>query len=135
MVNVTMLVATLVVGLPSGAGVAEAQSHMSKAWRIGVLMSLYPPDAEPPQAFRQRLRELGYIEGQNLAVEWRYSQGRDDRLPGLAAELTRARVDLIVADVTLAVRAAMQATSTIPIVIVQPPKPTSPQPLQRAAGD
>src|SRR5712692_698625 len=95
----------------------EAQPQTGKVWRIGVLMSLYPPDADPPQAFRQGLRTLGYVEGQNLVIEWRYAQGRDDRLPGLAAQLVRLNVDLIVADTTLAVRAAMQATSTIPIVI------------------
>ncbi len=95
----------------------EAQPQTGKVWRIGVLMSLYPPDADPPQAFRQGLRSLGYVEGQNLVIEWRYAQGRDDRLPGLAAELARLKVDLIAADVTLAIRAAMQATSTIPIVM------------------
>jgi putative ABC transport system substrate-binding protein len=80
-------------------------------------MSLYSPDADPPQAFRQALRTLGYLEGQNLVINWRYVQGRDDRLPGLAAELVRLHVDVIVADITVAVRAAMQATSTIPIVM------------------
>jgi len=81
-------------------------------------MSLYPPDAEGPQALRQHLRTLGYVEGQNLVIEWRYSQGRNDRLPSLAAELIRLNVNLMVADTTLAGRAAMQATSTIPIVLV-----------------
>ena len=97
--------------------VVEAQQQPEKVWRIGVLMSLYPPDADPPQAFRQGLHSLGYVEGQNLVIEWRYAQGRDDRLPGLASELVRLKVDLIVTDVTLGTRAAMQATSTIPIVM------------------
>jgi putative ABC transport system substrate-binding protein len=80
-------------------------------------MNLYPPDAPPPQALRQRLRDLGYVEGQNLVIDWRYQPGGSDRLPALAAELVRLKPDVIVADVTLAIRAAMQATSTIPIVM------------------
>jgi putative ABC transport system substrate-binding protein len=111
------LAVALAVGLLVTPLAAEAQSPVGKVWRIGVLMSLYSPDAEPPQAFRQGLRALGYVEGQNLVIDWRYGKGRDDRLPGLAAELVRLNVDLIVADVTVAVRAAMQATSTIPIVM------------------
>ena len=116
-VKVATLIATLAVGLFVVPHAAEAQPATGKGWRIGALMSLYPPDAEAPQAFRQRLRTLGYVEGQNLVIEWRYAQARDDRLPGLAAELVRLHMDLIVADTTIATRAAMQATSTIPIVM------------------
>jgi len=76
----------------------------------------YKPDA-PPRAFQEGLRSLGYIEGKNLVLEWRYAQGRDDRLPALAAELVRLNVDVLVTDITLAARAAKQATSTIPIVM------------------
>jgi putative ABC transport system substrate-binding protein len=86
--------------------------------RIGVLVYLYPPDADPPQAFSHHLHDLGYVEGQNVVLHWRYAQGREDRLPALAAELIRLKPDVIVADGTLAVRAAMQATSTIPIVMI-----------------
>jgi putative tryptophan/tyrosine transport system substrate-binding protein len=107
----------IVLGTLAAPLAAEAQPQTNRVWRIGVLMSLYPPDADPPQAFRQGLRTLGYTEGQNLVIQWRYAQGRDDRLPGLAAELVRLKVDCIVADVTLSVRAAMQATPTIPIVM------------------
>ena len=96
---------------------AEAQQP-AKVWRIGVLMSLYHPDADPPQAFRRHLRDLGYVEGQNVVIDWRYDQGRVDRLSGLAAELVRLKPDVIVADVALPVRAARQATSTIPIVMM-----------------
>src|SRR5262245_63952730 len=95
---------------------AEAQ-QLGKLWRIGVLMNLYPPDASPPQALRQRLRDLGYVEGENLVIDWRYQLGGINRPPALAAELVRLKPDAIVADVTVAIRAAMQATSTIPIVI------------------
>jgi putative ABC transport system substrate-binding protein len=80
-------------------------------------MNLFPPDADPPQALRQGLRDLGYVEGQNLVIDWRYQLGRGDRLSTLAAELVRLKPDVIVADATGAVRAAMQATSNIPIVM------------------
>jgi putative ABC transport system substrate-binding protein len=108
----------LAAGLSVGPPAAEAQTPGEKSWRIGVLMSLYAPDAPPPQAFRERLRSLGYVEGENLRIEWRYAQGRDDRLPTLAEELVRLKVDLLVADVTLATRAAMRASSTTPIMMV-----------------
>src|SRR3984893_14277939 len=96
---------------------AEAQQQAGKLLRIGVLMNLYPPDALPPQALRQRLRDLGYVEGQNLVIDWRYQLGGSKRLPALAAELVRLKPDVIVADVAAAIRAAMQATLTIPIVM------------------
>jgi putative tryptophan/tyrosine transport system substrate-binding protein len=111
------LAVVLTLGLTLGSLAADAQPQPDKLWRIGVLMSLYQPDADPPRALRQGLRTLGYVEGQNLVIEWRYAQGRDDRLPALAAELVRLKVDLIVADITIGVRAAMQATSAIPIVM------------------
>ena len=97
--------------------VTEAQQPVGKSSRIGVLLNLYPPDAPPPQALRQRLRDLGYVEGQNLVIDWRNQLGGSKRLPALAAELVRLRPDVIVADVAAAIRAAMQATSTIPIVM------------------
>src|SRR5215510_5076735 len=96
---------------------AEAQQPAAKVWRIGVLTALYPSHADPARALREGLRALGYVEGENIAFEWRYAQGRDDRLSDLAGELVRLKVDLIVADATIAVRAAMQATSAIPIVM------------------
>jgi len=95
----------------------EAQHPAGKMARIGVLLNLYPTDAEPPQALRQGLRELGYVEGQNIVIDWRYELGRTDRLPALATELVRLKPDVIVADVTTSVRAVMQATATIPIVM------------------
>jgi ABC-type uncharacterized transport system substrate-binding protein len=111
------LVVALAVGCLA-ASATGAQQQAGKLWRIGVLMNVYPPDAEPPQALRQGLRDLGYVEGQNLVIDWRYQLGGDNRLPALAAELVRLKPDVIVADVTVAIRAAMQATSTIPIVMV-----------------
>ena len=82
---------------------AEAQ-QAGKVARVGVLMNLYSPDAEPPQAFRQGLRGLGYFEGQNLIIDWRYQLGRSDRLPAFAAELISLKPDVLVADVTAAIR-------------------------------
>jgi putative ABC transport system substrate-binding protein len=70
------------------------------------------------EACQQGLRELGYLEGQNIHLEPRWAEGQHDRLPGLAAELVRLNVDVIVAAATPASRAAKAATSTIPIVIV-----------------
>ncbi len=69
------------------------------------------------QAFRQGLRELGYVEGQNIAIEFRWAEGKYDRLPGLAAELVRLKVNVIVASGPPAIQAAKQATETIPIVM------------------
>jgi putative ABC transport system substrate-binding protein len=110
-------IGTLAGGLLVSPLAAEAQQQVGKLSRIGVLMNLYSPDAHPPQALRQRLRDLGYVEGQNLIIDWRYQLGGTDRLATLAAELVRLKPDVIVADVTVAIRAAMQATSTIPIVM------------------
>jgi putative ABC transport system substrate-binding protein len=99
------------------APLATGAQLRAKVYRVGVLMNLYPPDADPPQALRQELRDLGYVEGQNLVIDWRYQLGPSNRLPTLAAELVRLKPDVIVADSTVAVRAAMEATSTIPIVM------------------
>ena len=107
----------IALGLAVGTSPAEAQPPTGKVWRIGVLTALYPPDDAQADAFRQQLRTLGHVEGRNLVIEWRYAQGRDERLAALAAELVRLNVDVLVADATVAIRAAMRATSTIPIVM------------------
>ena len=114
--RVPLLVA-LVAACLAAPLAAGAQQQAGKLSRIGVLLNIYPPDADPPQALRQGLRDLGYLEGQNLVIDWRYQLGGGDRLPTLAAELVRLKPDVIVADVTVAIRAAIQATSTIPIVM------------------
>ena len=75
------------------------------------------------EAFRQGLRELGYVEGKNIVIEWRYAEGKLDRLPALAAELVRLKVDIIVTGGPQATRAAKEATATIPIVMAQDPDP------------
>jgi putative ABC transport system substrate-binding protein len=96
---------------------AEAQ-QAKKMPRIGILS----PDAislraNLYEAFRQGLRELGYVEGQNLSFEWRSAEGKLDRLAGLAAELVRIKVDVIVTSGTPAAQAAKKATGTVPIVM------------------
>jgi putative tryptophan/tyrosine transport system substrate-binding protein len=75
------------------------------------------------EAFRQGLRELGYVEGKNIVIEWRYAEGKADRLPGLAAELVRLKVDIIVTTGPGPTRSAKTATSTIPIVMTNDPDP------------
>src|SRR5262245_9649508 len=109
-------IAALAGGLLAAPLAAGAQPTPQVS-RVGVLMNLYPPDAQPPQVFRQELRGLGYIEGQNLVIDWRYQLGRSDQLAALAAELVNLKPDVLVADVTVAIRAAMGATRTIPIVM------------------
>ena len=69
------------------------------------------------------MRELGYVEGKNFIIQWRFADGKYERLPSLAAELVRLNVDVIVAGTTLSVQAAHQATATIPIVMVAVPDP------------
>jgi putative ABC transport system substrate-binding protein len=86
----------------------------AKVYRIGVLGN---QDNPPWNGFRQGLRELGYVEGRNLIIEWRWSDGFTERMPALATELVNQHVDVIVASGTQAVRAAMQATNAIPIVM------------------
>jgi len=77
------------------------------------------------EAFRQGLRELGYVEGKNVAIDLRFADGKLDRLPALAAELVRLRVDIIVTGGQSATRAAKAATSTIPIVMTNDPDPVA----------
>jgi putative tryptophan/tyrosine transport system substrate-binding protein len=88
----------------------------TKVPRIGVVLTLYSSPEGAPQGFNDGLRELGYIEGQNVVVEWRSVAGKYDQLGAVVTDLVRLKVDVIVADVTRAVLAAKQATTTIPIV-------------------
>jgi len=74
-------------------------------------------------AFRQRLRELGYVEDKNIIIEWRSSDGKFDRLPALAADLVRLKVDIIVTGGGAATRPVKEATSAIPIVMAQDTDP------------
>ena len=104
---------------PGCVGVAQAQQP-KKVPRIGYLSSIRSQLVSPPrsEAIRLALRERGYIEGQNIAFEYRYAEGKPDRFPELAAELVRLKVDIIVvAGGDRLIRAAKNATKTIPIVM------------------
>jgi putative tryptophan/tyrosine transport system substrate-binding protein len=96
---------------------AEAQQTKKKFPRVGVLSST-SPSSVTWEIFRQGLRDLGYIEGKNLDIEYRSAEGKADRLPDLAAELVQLKVDVIVANGLAQVWAAKNATQTIPIVML-----------------
>ena len=98
---------------------AEAQ-QAGKVPRIGVLSGGSRSDPAPRgvDAVQQGLRELGYVEGQSIAIEYRWAEWKHERLPALAAELVRLKVDVIVATIAVAVEAAKHATKAIPIVMV-----------------
>jgi putative ABC transport system substrate-binding protein len=104
------------------AVIAEAQQP-KKVPRIGYLSAFEPAfESTRSEAIRRALRELGYIEGQNVAFEYRYAEQKRDRLPALAAELVRLKVDIIiVVGGDAPIRAAKNATKTIPIVMSGPP--------------
>src|SRR6266436_7709601 len=101
------------------ASIAEAQQP-KKVPRIGYLTSSDPAtESTRSEGIRQALRDLGYVEGQNIAFEYRYAEGKLDRFPELAAELVRLKVDIIVvAGGDSWIRAAKNATKTIPIVMM-----------------
>jgi putative ABC transport system substrate-binding protein len=98
----------------------------AKIPRIGFLIAASPSSVSPRlEAFRQGLRELGYVEGKNIVIEWRYAEGKLDRLPALAAELVRLKIDIIVTGAPATTRAAKEATVTIPIVMAQDTDPVA----------
>ena len=107
----------LVTFFVANVSVAQAQ-QAGKIPRIGWLTgaSLSAQSARI-EAFRQGLRELGYVEGKNIVIEWRSAEANLDRLPSLAAELVRLKVDIILTGGSAPTRAAKEATTTIPIVM------------------
>ena len=109
----------LVIALGAGALTAPFASfaqQQGKVWRVGFLTLTSGPD-ELVDAFREQLRTLGYIEGRNLSIEYRWGAGKEERLPELAAELVRLKVDVIVTRTSIVAAAAKRATSTIPVVM------------------
>jgi putative ABC transport system substrate-binding protein len=116
-----MLSALLFALCPS----AQAQQP-AKIPRVGYL-SVLPLSAmaDRIEAFRHGLRELGYVEGQNIVMEWRYGEEKPDRVSELAAELVRLKVDVIVGGGNSAIQAAKKATNTIPIVMTQASDPVA----------
>jgi putative tryptophan/tyrosine transport system substrate-binding protein len=111
----SILIAVMLLAV---AVIAEAQEQPKKVPRIGYLTAGNSTSESPrSEPFRAALRELGYIEGKNIAIEYRYAEGKGDRLPDLSAELVRLKVDVIVAaGGTPTILAAKNATRTIPIV-------------------
>src|ERR1700730_14057734 len=111
------LVLALMAGALTAPVVSVAQ-HATKSSRIGFLHPASPQVLSTRlQAFRDGLRELGYVEGKNLQLEVRWGEGRLERLPTLADELVQAKVDVIVAATSRGVFAAHEATRTVPIVM------------------
>jgi putative ABC transport system substrate-binding protein len=108
-----LLVCAMLFALCSSAGAQQP----AKIYRIGYLAN--PPGIRKnaEEVFRQELRQLGYVEGQNLVIEWRFSKGKLELLSDLAADLVRLKVDCIVATGVAPTRAAKEATTTIPIVM------------------
>ena len=118
------LLVSLVSTLILASGYTSEAQQPKKIWRIGWLAGGSASGVAPlTDAFRQGLRQLGYIEGKNIAIEYRYAEGKFDRLPDLAAEIVHLKVDVIVVANPEAIHAAKRATETIPIVMVGPGDP------------
>jgi putative ABC transport system substrate-binding protein len=128
-------------------GVYEGKTPYLRAFQALILTTIHPAEAQQPtkvprigfavgqgstknpgpivEAFRQGLRDLGYTEGKNILVEYRFAEGIENRIPGLVAELVQLKVDVIVVPALVAIRAAKQATKTIPIVMVTTADPVA----------
>src|SRR5262245_47200530 len=114
MIGLATAVVLVLLAAPFSTAAAQAKE---KVPRVG---SLWPNNRSPHQrtldAFQEGLRDLGWVEGKNVVIEYRWAEGRSERLPTLAAELVRLKVDVIFASSTSAAVAARDATRTIPIV-------------------
>jgi putative tryptophan/tyrosine transport system substrate-binding protein len=116
----------LVAMMLLAVGVTAQAQQPKKVPRIGFLIGSSPAAiAARIEAFRQGLRDLGYVEGKNIVIEWRYAEGKLDRLPALAAELVRLKIDIIGTGSPATTRAAKEATVTIPIVMAQDTDPVA----------
>lgn len=115
-----LILCAMLFGICSQAGAQQ----QSKVARIGFLYSLSPAvNTDRIEAFQQGLRELGCVEGKNIIVRYRYTEGNRERLTELAAELVRLKVDVIVSGGPAVTRPAKEATATIPIVMAQDSNP------------
>jgi putative ABC transport system substrate-binding protein len=120
----TALASILFAGVFLAIAVTVEAQQPNKVPRIGFLSANSPSIIlARVERFRQDLRELGYVEGKNIIVEYRYAEGKYDRLPMLVAELVRLKVDLIISTGPTSTRATKAATATIPIVMTQDPDP------------
>src|SRR5436309_11668715 len=116
--------ATIIIAFPCKA---DAQQR-GKIPHVGILLPSAPTDAADAanlEAFRQGLRDLGYVEGRNIILEYRWAENREDQYPALVAELIRLKVDMIYTSSTPAALVAKQATKTIPIVFPVSSDPVS----------
>ncbi len=111
------VVALIALGAATGSPTSAGQQQ-GKVWHVGFLsLSSASLSTRNSDAFLKAMRELGYVEGKNLVVEWRFADGNFERLAGQAADLVRLKVDVIVAVASAAIGTAQKATSTIPIVM------------------
>ena len=118
-------ISTVTLGLLAVPLAADAQQS-GKVFRIGFLgVASASGYASEVEAVRAGLRDFGYVEGKNIVIEYRWAEGKHDRLPEVAAELVRLKVDVIVTHATTGTRAAKQATTTIPIVIADAADPVA----------
>ena len=109
---------TLLGGAAAALPLAARAQQQTKIPRVGLLSTFSPSETRPwHQALRQGLRDLGWVEGENISIEYRYAEGRLDRLPALATDLVRLQVDLIFTDTTSPALAVKNVTRTIPIVV------------------
>ena len=104
---------------------AQAQQPTKKIPRIGIVTGSSSESGSITKIFRQALQDLGYFEGKNILFEQRYTEGDRDRVPGIVAELMRLKVDLLFSTQAIVVRAAKQATKTVPIVMAITPDPVA----------
>ena len=134
----------LVIALGASAFASPLSSlaqPATKVWRVGFLVFRGRPDSletDPFGGFLRGMRELGYIEGKNLEIEWRYAESKSERLPGLVAELLQRKVDVIVAAGTPVIHVVRKATTTIPIVMTTADDPVGAgfvQSLARPGGN
>src|SRR5262249_47650631 len=119
------LFAFALLAVPPIAGAQPAEKVVRIGWLSIGSQSGSGLYTRPLEGFKQQLRELGWVEGRNLAIEYRYADGRTERLPVLAEELVRLKVDLIFASPTPAALAAKKATSPIPTVARGLPEPVA----------
>jgi putative tryptophan/tyrosine transport system substrate-binding protein len=117
--NLLLTLCSLLLALGS-----SAQGQPTKVPRIGFVANTGAED-HSIEPFQQGLRDLGYIEGKNILVEYRYLEGRRDRVPGVLAELVQMNVDVLILGTPPAIRAAKEATKTVPIVIVTTQDPVA----------
>ena len=108
---------TLLSGTAAAWPLAARAQQTRKVWRVGFLSGSSRASMPVLSGFTQGMRELGYVENQDLFIEWRFAEGKYDRFPDFMAELVRLKVDAIVLGTPAAIRPAQQATSAIPIVI------------------